>query len=361
MPLAALSGLSRPGLILLIATSLLAGCSEPAAVEEPVPAFDVPTTLIATGPAVGPDLNATTGAPPRLIEGEWWRIKVASAEGPVDLLRVVANATAEGYIFGMPHDGWVKEAISNHAPAFGNVGLDLSYATHNEVFVPFKFPLVAGDSWETTFATQPLVATVESADEQTAVVSYSAPESTTDPTNPTSLAFGLMGGLPPMKLTYDARTHEAIRMESGGEVSWEVVEHGFEFRGWVSVPDGMHTAIDYAAFGPDPDHPGPTRTVTVEDHFNRITVMHFVYAITPGVFRVTSTTPAGEQYVTEHVGASGSTMRIFEVSSPGGDWLQEDIGAGGGLTYTMGIAYEQYDILVPQGDRRPTHGHGVDR
>jgi hypothetical protein len=344
-----------------IAILILAGCAAPAPVEAPAPILDVPTTLIATGPAVPPDLDATTAQPPRLIEGEWWRIQVASDEGPVDLLRVVANATPNGYVFGMPHEAWVKEAISNHAPAFGNVGLDLSYATHNEVFVPFRFPLVAGDSWETTFATQPLTATVESADERTAVVSYSAPESPMDPTDPTTLMFAAIGGLPPMKLTYDATTHEAIRMESGGAVTWEVVEHGYEFRGWVSVPDGMHTAIDYAAFGADPDHPGPTRTITVDDSFNRITVMHAVFALTPGAFRVTSTTPEGEAFVTEHVGAEGFTYRIFEVSSPGGDWVQEDLAVGAGGTYTMGIAYKQYDILVPQGDRRPTHGHGVDR
>lgn len=342
--------------------SLLSGCTSPTPVEEPILADTVPTSLIATGPAVPPDLNATTAAAPRLIEGEWWRMKVNTGLGDTtDLLRVVANVSADGYIFGMPHEAWVKEAISNHAPAFGNVGLDLSYDTHNDLFTPFRFPLVAGDTWETTFVTQPVIAKVESADERTAVVTYEAPEQEPDPTNPMSVFFTVMGGLPPMKITYDASIHEAIKMESGGAVQWEVVEHGYEFRGWVSVPDGLHTAIDYGVITPDPSNPLPTRTVHVDDSFNRITVLHYVVALTPGVFRLTSTTPEGEAFTTEVVGVPGESFQVFEVSAPGGDWTQENVNGGGGVTYTMGIAYQQYDILVPQGDRRPTHGHEVVR
>src|SRR5687767_5272473 len=84
---------------------------------------------IVTGPAVGPDLNATTAAAPRLVAGEWWRIRFDSTiDGvPVEVVRVVAHADEDGYIMGMPHEGWYKEAIAYHAPAFGDVGLNLSY------------------------------------------------------------------------------------------------------------------------------------------------------------------------------------------------------------------------------------------
>ena len=58
----------------------------------------------------------------------------------------------------MPHEGWYKEAIAYHAPAFGDVGFDLSYNVHNERFEPLRFPLVEGATWETRFAMGRLVA-----------------------------------------------------------------------------------------------------------------------------------------------------------------------------------------------------------
>lgn len=348
--------------LLLLAAALVAGCSAPAAapLPEAEPAA-VPTSLAATGPAVGPDLNATTAAPPRLVEGEWWRIRFqGDFYEPQDVLRVVANATADGYIFGMPHEGWLKEAIVYHAPAFGDVAPDLSYEVHNERLVPLRFPLVAGDTWETKFAATPMVATVESADEHVAEIVLRPPPS--DPT-PTDTAMGLLAPADfdgAIRFTYDARMHEVVRMESAIG-TWEVVEHGYEFRGWVSVPDGAHTAIDYGVFGPQTDNPLPTRAVEVDGSFNRMTVLHVVAAVSPGLFRVTSTAPDGQSFATELLGAPGFKMAIFEVANPGGTWQQEDLGVGAGATYTMGIAYQQYDILVPDGARRPTHGHEVVR
>src|SRR5688500_9195029 len=105
----------RRALAASILTILLAGCvggsTEPEATDNdilidtgrPAPSFGE----VVTGPAVGPDLNATTERAPRLVEGEWWRIKFdsgfAESAGVTDFVRVVANATDEGYVFGMPH------------------------------------------------------------------------------------------------------------------------------------------------------------------------------------------------------------------------------------------------------------------
>ena len=347
------------GLFLLAA--VLAGCAQPADVAGPAPEpADLSTSVIETGPAVGPDLEATTAAPPRLVEGEWWRIRfTGDFYAPQDVLRVVANATAEGYVFGMPHEGWLKEAIVYHAPAFGDVALDLSYAVHNERFEPLRFPLEAGATWTTTFGGAEMTATVEEADAATATIRFDPPPSD----DPTATAMGLlmpMGDLGTMRLTYDARMHEIVRMQSGIG-SWEVIEHGYQFRGWVSVPTGAHTAIDYGTFGPDADNPLPTRTVHVDESFNRITLLQAVFALSPGVYRVTSTAPDGQSFVTEVLGEARMQFGIHEVANPGGDWQQEDVAAGVGGTYTMGIAYQQYDILVPEGDRRPTHGHEVIR
>lgn len=328
--------------------------------DRPAPIFGT----VVTGPAVGPDENATTASAPRLVEGEWWRIKFTSGfyeEEGVEFVRVVAEARDDGYIFGMPHEGWYKEAIAYHSPAFGDVAPDLSYATHNERFEPVRFPLVVGDSWETTFATSPLRATVERADETTADVVF---ESTSPPgTQQQALqTAGLAGPAgPAMRLTYDARSHEVVRMESFIG-TWEVVQHGYGFEGWVTVPRGEHTAIDYGTFLPANagGEPGVARTIEVSGGYNRLTMMHFVAPLGPGVYRITSQPPEGEAFVTEVQGTE-QAVRFYEATNPDGLWQVEDVVAGPGVTYSMGIAYHQYDIQVPGGARRSDHAHEVIR
>ena len=331
--------------------------------DRPAPMFG----NVVTGPAVGPDLNATTEAAPRLVPGEWWRLKFTSGfydEELVEFVRVVADASEEGYIFGMPHEGWYKEAIAYHAPAFGDVGLDLSYATHNELFQPVRFPLVEGDEWETTFATSPLRAVVEKADPTTAEVAFYSPAST----SPTSAVMNVL--MPPtpgpaMRLTYDARVHEVVRMESFVG-TWEVVQHGYDFQGWVTVPRGEHTAIDYGTFlpadaGSAPEGtPSVSRSIEVSGGFNRLTMMHFVAPLGPGMYRITSQPPVGDAMVTEVQGAA-QAVRFYEAMNPDGTWQAEDLVAGPGVTYSMGIAYHQYDIHVPDGARRSDHAHEVIR
>jgi hypothetical protein len=312
---------------------------------------------------VAPDLNATTAAPPRLVAGEWWRIRFASEmyEGTPEVVRVVADANDDGYVFGMPHEGWFKEAISYHAPAFGDVGLDLSYATHNEVFEPVRFPLVEGATWETVFATSPLVATVEAVDEHTATIRFDPPPSDPQPTDPVMAALGLAAPEGGMRIVYDARQHEVVRFESFIG-TWEVVEHGYGFEGWVTVPRGEHTAIDYGQFLPaTPGEPVVTRTQEVDGGFNRLTLMHVVVAMGPGAYRVRATAPDGSEFATETVGPPGFTVRFYEATDPDGLWTLEDVVGGAGATYSMGIAYHQYDIHLPDGARRSDHSHEVIR
>lgn len=324
---------------------------------------DTTFTAIATGPAAGPDLSATTAAAPRLVEGEWWRIEFSSGfyEDVNQVVRVVANATDEGYIFGMPHDGWFKEAIAYHAPAFGDVGLDLSYATHNVVFQPVRFPLVAGDTWETAFAATPMTATVESADEFTAKIRIEPPPSD-DPMTPVLELMGLAGG--PTTLTYDARQHEVVEMSSSIG-TWKVIEHGYDFEGWVTVPRGEHTAIDYGTFwAAGPEQPIQSRDIEVEGGFNRLTMMHLVAPLGPGQYRITSTPPEGEPFVTEVLETQAQpklTLRFYESSAPEGTWTQEDSVLGAAATYSMGIAYHQFDIHLPDQGRRSDHSHPVVR
>lgn len=353
---------------LVAAATALAGCSSPdetpAQHEGPdLQVGDRPTESfgdVETGPAVGPDLDATTAAAPRLVEGEWWRVRFHDylGEDTVEVVRVVANVSDEGYLMGMPHEGWLKEAISFHSPAFGDVAFDLSYNTHNVRFEPVRFPLTAGQTWETSFATAPFVATVESADEHTAEIVLD-PVPSDDPMTPVFDAlFGPAGG---MRLTYDARQHEIVRMESQIG-TWEVVEHGYGFEGWVTIPRGEDTVIDYGTFGPPADGDTGPDEVHVDGGFNRLTMMHAIFGPddVPGIYEVRDVDPEGNAMVTEYQGA-GMHIEFYETNAVDGTWETSSTAAGAGATYHMGIAYFQYDIHLPSGDRRADHGHQVIR
>jgi hypothetical protein len=365
--------IARIATLLLLAPAL-AGCVQP----EETPATQAATApgveLVAdrpaasygevvTGPAVGPDLNATTAAAPNLVAGEWWRIAFSGDDsfyGGSEVVRVVAAVEPEGYLFGMPHEGWFKEAIAYHAPAFGDVGFDLSYAVHNEVFEPVRFPLVEGATWETMFAAQRLIATVTSADEHTAVIHLNPPAGDPEPTDPVYAALGL-AGMGALVLTYDARQHEVVKFESFIG-TWEVMEHGYDFEGWVTIPRGEHTAIDYGQFLPlTPGEPVVTRTQEVSGGFNRMTLMHVIAPVGPGAYRIRSVAPNGTEFVTESIPGQTFTFKFYEASDPDGTWTLEDVVGGPGATYSMGIAYHQYDIRLPDGARRSDHNHAVIR
>ncbi|HVM46213.1 MAG TPA: hypothetical protein VM582_09785, partial [Candidatus Thermoplasmatota archaeon] len=276
---------------LLVVLAVLAGCMAPAeeapAATSPSPGVlidpsrpDTAFAAVATGPAAGPDLDATLDAPPRLVAGEWWRLRLMNGE---EVVRVVAEVTEEGYVVGMPHEGWYKELISFHSPALGDVGFDLSYATHNEIFRPVKFPLVEGATWETVWATTPFAAEVESVEGLRATVVLT-PTSEPRPTDPVFALFGFAGT--PVTLVYDATMHEVVSFDAGGFLGYEVIEHGYGFEGWVTIPRGEHTAIDYGQLGPlTPGEPVVARAIDVQGGFNRMTLMHAVFPLAPGVYR----------------------------------------------------------------------------
>jgi len=362
-----------PRIALLLLALLLAGCARPAAVEPAAtatPSLEIDAARpdatfgeIVTGPAVGPDLDATTAAAPELVPGEWWRIRFTSGffEETPEFVRVVAAVEPQGYLIGMPHEGWFKEAIAYHAPAFGDVGLDLSYSLHNERFEPLRFPLVTGATWTTIFGASEFTATVESADEHTATVVFEPVAS--DP-GPTGVVLAALSPIPTdatMRLVYDARQHEVV--EFGSLIgTWEVVEHGYGFEGWVTIPRGLHTAIDYGQLlAATPGGPVLTRTQTIEGGYNRLTLMHGVFAFAPGMYRIRDVAPDGTEYVTESMGADAFTVRFHEARDPDGTWTLEDVVGGVGGTYTMGMAYHQYDIRLPDGARRSDHSHEVVR
>src|SRR5687768_199232 len=122
----------RASAALLFVLSLLAGClggATPPAdpTTQAVPAIEIDENRpepvfgnVTVGPSAQPDLNATLAAAPRLIPGEWWRIQLESplTGDKQEFIRVLAAVEGDTYVFGMPHEGWWKEAVIYHTPAF---------------------------------------------------------------------------------------------------------------------------------------------------------------------------------------------------------------------------------------------------
>jgi hypothetical protein len=357
-----------PGLVMV--ALLLAGCTAPAsppAATLAAPADEVVVdanrpdtsfTSVDAGPAAAEDETANLAHAPLLKRGEWWRIRTATPDGEqVEFVRVVANVLEDGYVMGMPHEGWFKEAVAWHSPAFGDVAFDLSYNTHNHRFAPVQFPLTDGATWDTEFATAHLTATAHVLDAATAEVTLTPQPPDAQPTDPIyALLFGGFGDAT-MKVTYDARQHEVVKFESAF-IQYEVVEHGYDFRGWTTVPRGEETPIDHPS---GPPMLRESLTIPVQGGFNRLTMMHFVGGVTPGAYRIRTVGPDGSEQVTESVGESGQTLAFYEATDPDGDWTLETTTAGAGFGYAMGIAYHQYDIHLPDGAKRADHSHKVIR
>lgn len=363
-------------LALLFAAPALAGCfagddAEPAATEEPTsptvqigdrpePTFnDIPNADLGT--VAAPDLNASLGAAPQLIPGEWWRIEMMS---PLDgrtasFVRVVAKVESDLYVMGMPHEGWYKEAVIYHVPFFGDVNKDLSGHAHDIPFTPLKFPLTDDQTWVTKFEGGPdLTATVKTNPaDKTADVTF------TDP-----------NGNVQVSLTYDAKVHEITRFEQA-TIHYKVVEHGYGYKGWITVPRGEDLVFIHGRLGPavpvGESQPGaPIETVTINGGFNRVT---FIVALGgaqsfvglpadgPGVYQETVTAPDGTEYTVEGNPDGSLVIEFFENAAPDGEWTMQHVAAGAGVAFVEGIAYHQYDIHLPTGNIRSDHSHEVVR
>lgn len=357
---------------------VLAGCAAPPAPAEPPPGTPAVTVdadrpdptfgNVTTGPAVGPDLAATLAAPPRLVPGEWWRIRFSS---PLDgrsaeYVRVVAAVQDGAFVVGMPHEGWYKEAVIYHAPAFGDVNADLSYDTHDDPFVPLRWPMEEGATWTTSFSGSP---------ELTARVALLSPQEA-NVTFTFTTAGGPLPGQEPqeveaLSLIYDARIHE-VREFRHRTVQYEVVEHGYGFEGWVTIPRAEDLVFFHGRGlgvlgiqGPQAGPQAPTETVDISGGYNRVTFIHALGGFggpAPGVYRVVARAPDGTEYVTEGSDPAGSLhIEFYEHPDPDGTWELEFTAVGQGVAFIEGIAYHQYDIRLPDGARRADHSHRVIR
>lgn len=343
----------------------------PAASAEVVVTADRPDTRfgnVTAGPAAAPDDAATLAAPPTLVAGEWWRIRFESPyTEPTEFLRVVARVEPDGTaIVGMPHEGWWKEAVIFHSPGLGEIALDLSYAAHDVPFKPLAFPLTPDASWQTAWESESatLTSRVEIVDETTADVIFNGAACGIT---------GILGVCDPsatsdvIRIRYDAKMHEVVRFEGPGMV-WEVLDHGYGFEGWITIPRSEDLVFLHGRLGPldvnGGPNPIPLDTVEVNGGYNRVSFIVAAGGITTasGVFRETATAPDGSVFQVEALPGDGAYRAVFlEHANPDGTWQFEHVAGGAGLAMAEGVAYHQYDIHLPSGNVRSDHAHDVVR
>lgn len=335
----------------------------------PEPSFnDIPAADL--GYVAQPDLNATLLEAPKLVEGEWWRIELVDGltGTTTQFVRVVARVEEDLYVFGMPHEGWWKEAVIFHSPAFGDVNKDLSHRAHDVPFQPLKFPLEEGATWETAWESPaPITATVAVETPTTARVTF---------TGTACGPLGLVGQCPNpsegvvAELLYDSTVHEVVEAKFQTH-TWRVLEHGYGYEGWVTVPRAEKLTFFNGRIGaPVVDvnaqpAPGPIETVPIEGGYNRVSFILGVGNILPpgqgGAYRETATAPDGTAYTLESIPGGPFQIQFFENASPDGEWTLEHLAAGPGYVFIEGIAYHQYDIRLPSRDIRTDHSHEVIR
>ena len=360
----------RAPLLLVLLTTLAvaaSGCfsSSPAGELEPQAATPQvivdearpePTFGELTLAAAPPDLNATLAAPPRWVPGEWWKYRFTSPLTGVDVefVRVVGAVDGDTYVVGMPHEGWYKEAVVYHTPCFGDVTTaELGCRAHNIPFAPLQFPLADGATWTTQFERPPdLTATVKVVSPTEAEILF------TDP-----------NGNVVIEQVYDATIHE-VRSFKHAIAVYEIVEHGYGFEGWITIPRAEelifeHGRVGAPVLGLDLQPAPPVESVEVSGGYNR---MSFILAVgnavgvdQGGAYRETATAPDGTVYSLESIPGGPLTIQFFEHKDPDGTWNLEHLAAGPGIAFIEGIAYHQYDIHLPSGDIRSDHSHEVIR
>lgn len=335
----------------------------------PAPAFnDIPEAQL--GQLAAPDTAATLLAPPQLREGEWWRIELTDpiTATTTSFIRVVARVEEDLYVFGMPHEGWWKEAVIFHTPAFGDVNKDLSHRAHDVPFQQLVFPLEDGATWETAW---------ESPDPITALVTVESPTTARVTFTGKSCGLpGLLGQCPTetdvvvAEILYDATMHEVVEASFPSH-SWRVVEHGYGFEGWITVPRGEHLvffngrfvapAYDFLNSAPA----GPTDTITIAGGYNRVSFIlgagNIAGIPSGGAYSEKATAPDGTVYQLDSIPGAPMQVVFLEHADPDGEWLLEHLAAGPGAVFAEGIAYHQYDIHLPSGNVRSDHSHEVVR
>jgi hypothetical protein len=349
---------------------LLAGCL--GASKAPVQQASTPASggnatldlkLLPSGAPAASAPPATLAAPPQWRSGEWWDVKVTDAfdSKSYETKRVVAGTEGDRYLVGMPRDKFSNELMVLHIPGFGQVTQDtLGFDVHNVLFEPVKFPLTDGLQWDTKFEGRPFTATASVKSPTVAEVDLKNANTGEH-----------------MHLTYDATVHEVTKLVFDNYATLEVLGHGYDYQGVITVPHMFHLVFQQARIGPvlsgNNEALPPVESVKVDDTYDRVSFVELLGSALPffapnapavaaGYYKETATGPDGKTYTTEMLPSeTGLKTAFFMADKPGGVWQFQHVAAGPGIVESEGIAYHVYDVEMPSGHILPStgaHHHG---
>jgi hypothetical protein len=348
--------MNRPVLVLVvIATLAVAGClggggsdSGAASSEDGATGSDpgqTGDTGSGDGDAGGGDAdghaNATLEEPPSWEVGSWWTAEVTDVnkDETYTVTQVVASQHGSSYDVGLAKGDFSDPVVIAHWPPIGELGTDLSYPIHNEVFKPVTFPLEEGQSWSTSYlGASGFQAKVAKVDGKTAEITMR--QADTDNY---------------VNLTYDAEMETITKLTDYLGLTYEVTDHGHGYEGDVVVPHGksQYIAVKVAgAFdvgGPIPPFglapaPNPQESVDVAEPQASAALLATGIAGAPGYYEETATTP-GDTSAT--VTSTGSyTAKYLHAEQAEGSWSFQHVAGGAGFVGTEIVAYEKLTVTL---------------
>lgn len=308
------------------------------------------------GPTDGAPAEATLTAPPDWRIGEWWTVELTSSltGETVEMTRVVAGTEGEDYLIGQPEDAWSTEGLVFHVPGLGEVRQDdLSYEVHDVRFQPLQFPLTDGASWQTSFEGLDVEASVTTTDAGTAEIHYCCGRNIT--------------------ATYDPGVRAITSFDADdGFISYEVIDHGYDYTGVVTVPHGHDLIFNHGrvagALSASSTQPAPpVEEVELDPDYQRVSFVQIAGPLgvveqpISSAYIERATNPNGTTFETQHLPTDGGsfTVNFFETTELGGTWSFEHAAPGPGLAFTEGIAYHVFNMKLPEGHLLGDHGEHV--
>lgn len=356
---------ARAFLVPILLAFVASGCMGPEEVKPEVDSQvldEVPGLRIENLPSV--EVPRTLEAPPQWRLGEWWKVRLTDEfdHQATEGLRVVAGAQDDNYLVGMPQDAFLNSYMVLHIPGYGEVSrADLSFEVHDVPFGLLNFPLVTGKTWQSAFEGRPITVTVKE-------------------TRQTEAGLQFDGASDHGNATYDVRLGELRRLQINGYATLEVLEHGANYRGIVTVPHMHDLVFVQVRFGLlfggqglaptplGPLNPSLTDTVEVDPTYDRVSFALFVgtlpnpvtgqFDLPNAVYKETAKAPDGTVFEVMATAADppGLHLKTFMFDQPDGTWTFEHLAGGPGFVVSEGIAYHVYDVVLPEGRILPSTG-----
>lgn len=331
--------------------------------EDPVPTFGPHSGLPTERPD---DYTPSLDAPPQWVLGEWWDVEIAEqfTGATHTVKRVVGGLEGMDYLVGMPRAGFNDEVMILHFPGFGLVDSDtLGYEAHDWMFEPVQFPLEEGKNWQTYWQSEDVIldATVTAVDEESGRATIE------------------MEGNQAVTLVYDAELGAIVEFDAPGYATYNVVDHGFDYDGYIRVPHShdllfFHARLANTGAGFSEPTAGPIETITVPDEYDRTSfsllffeMVNFLASEAPdtvghGVHHISVEAPDGTVFeATKDPTMGGHLIESFSHDVVGGDWELTIATSGSAQVLLEGIGYVVFDVDLPEGCVVPTervHDHG---